>query len=168
MRPIEGALLLGVELAQRALAEQHLAGRVGVGVALQPSRAHEPAGDRVDLDAEPAETPDVLADLLGVERAQLDYRIAGAPLDPARAHDDARLVEREVGRVEEHHLADLGIQRVEPELANRGALLGGGDGELELDRVRAAQEAHQLRELRVAQAGPCGGLGGHGSPRSGD
>ena len=156
--PIEGALLLGVELAQRAFAEQHLADRVGVGVALQPSRAHEATGDRVDLDAEPAEPPDVFADLLGVERAQLDHRIADAPLDPARAHDDARPVERQLGRVEEHHLADLGIQRVEPERADRRALLGGGDGELELDRVRAAQEAHHLRELRIGQAGRTGVL----------
>ena len=104
VRLIEGALLLGVELAQRALAEQHLAGRVGVGVALQPPRAHESAGDRIDLNAEPAEPPDVLADLLGVERPQLDHRIADAPLDPARAHDNTHLVERKVGRVEEHHL----------------------------------------------------------------
>jgi hypothetical protein len=35
-------------------------------------------------------------------------------LDPARAHDHAGHVEREVGRVEEHHLADLRIEGVEP------------------------------------------------------
>jgi hypothetical protein len=70
--------------------------------------------------------------------------ITESPLNPARAHDDAHLVQPKVGRVEEHHLADLGIQCVEPERANGGALLGGGDGDLELDRVRAAQEAHQL------------------------
>jgi hypothetical protein len=43
-------------------------------------------------------------------------------VDPARARR-RRLVEREVGRVEEHHMADLGIQRVEPELANRGRVI---------------------------------------------
>src|SRR5215208_3790585 len=92
--PEQGPLLLGVELAQRTLAEYRLADRVGVGLALQPSRAHEPTGYRIDFDTEPAEVADVLADLIGIKRAQLDHRITHAPLDPARAHDDARPVER--------------------------------------------------------------------------
>lgn len=158
---VQHALLPGVELAQGSLAEQHLADRTGLGVALQPSRAHEPARYRVDFDAEPAETPDAFADLAGVERAQLDHRIAHTPLDPARAHDDARPVELKVGRIEEDHLPDLGIQRIEAERADRRTLLGGGDSELELDRIRAAQEAHHLHELRVGQGRANGSLCGH-------
>ena len=156
--------LLGVDLAQGALAEHHLVELAGARAALQPPRAHEAAGDHVDLDAEAVEPPDVGVDLRGIERAQLDHRVADAPLDPARAHDDARPIEREVGRVEEHDLADLGIERVEPERADRGSLLGGGHGELELDRVRALQQAHHLGELLVAQAGASGRPGGHVDP----
>jgi hypothetical protein len=78
-----------------------------------------------------------------------------------RAHDDARPIEHEIGRVEEHDLADLRVERVEPKPSDRGTLLGGGDGELELDRIRALEQAHQLPELRIAQRGPNCGLGGH-------
>ena len=38
-------------------------------------------------------------------------------------------------------------------------LLEGGDRELELDRVRAAQEAHDLGELRVGQGWANASLG---------
>ena len=79
-------------------------------------------------------------------------------LDPARPHDDAHLVQRKVGRVEEHHLADLGIQRVEPERANGARCWAAGTVSLSSTESEAAQEAHQLRELLVGQAGPSGVL----------
>ena len=48
----------------------------------------------------------------GHDRPQLHDRVAALALDPARAHDDAVLVEREVRRIEEEDLADLRLQRI--------------------------------------------------------
>ena len=53
------------------------------------------------------------------DRAQLDDRVAAAALDPAGPHDDAGLVEGEVRRVEEEHLARLRLDRVERQARDR-------------------------------------------------
>jgi uncharacterized membrane protein len=127
--PVQGTLLLGVKLAQPALTEHHLVDGVRVSLAFQPPRAHESTRYRVDLDAEPGETPHVGADLIGVERPQLDHRIAHTPLNPARAHDDARPVERQVGRVEERKEADGKVRVTKTEKPTQhGAWTGAGVG----------------------------------------
>ena len=70
-------------------------------------------------------------------------------LHAAGAHDDARLVERQVGRVEEEDLPDLGVERIDAEPLQRGALLVLGDRQLELDAVGVLGQREQLGRLFV-------------------
>ena len=55
--------------------------------------------------------------LVGHDGPQLHDRVAVAPAHAARAHDDAGLVQPQVGRVEEEDLPDLRLQRIELERA---------------------------------------------------
>jgi hypothetical protein len=80
-------------------------------------------------------------------------------LHPACADDDAGCVQLEIGRVEEEDLADLRFERIEAECDYRGAMVGRGNRELELDAVRLARESEHARELVVRE--PRGGTCGH-------
>ena len=61
-----------------------------------------------------------------LHRPELDDRVPGASLHTAGTHDHTVAVEREVGRVEEEHLPDLRLDRVEPseEIAERWSSAG--------------------------------------------
>jgi hypothetical protein len=86
----------------------------------------------------------------GNDQAQFDDRVVALPLDTACANDDTVLAEREIGRVEEEHLADLGIKRVEGERCDGRPLIRIRQGQLQLDAVGAFDERDQLLKLRVA------------------
>jgi len=51
------------------------------------------------------------------------------------------------GGVEEEHLPDLRLERIEPEGGDRRSLSVLGDGQLQLGTVRTAHERKELREL---------------------
>lgn len=53
-------------------------------------------------------------------------RRPGTTLDASGTDDDALLVECQVGRVEEEHLTDLGVQRVHPQRGDRRSVCGVG------------------------------------------
>jgi hypothetical protein len=61
-------------------------------------------------------------------------------LHATRPHHHAGLEQRQLGRLEEVDLADLGIERIEVERLDRGPLLGERNGQLQLDAVRVARE----------------------------
>ena len=82
----------------------------------------------------------VLGKLVRNDRSQLHDGVTRPALDPARADRDAALVERELGSVEEEHLPDLRLERIELEGGDRRSLLALRDGQLQLDAVRAAHE----------------------------
>ena len=97
--------------------------------------------------------------MIGIDGTELHDDVSGPPLDPSCASDDAHGVEVQIGRVEEEHLANLRLERVEPERNDRGAMVGGGNRELQLDAVRLPRERKHLRELFVRE--PPGDLPGH-------
>ena len=78
------------------------------------SRADEPAGQRVDLDAEGRGHAQLGRHVSRLDRPQLHDRVVALSLDPPGANNDARLVELQVGRLEEEDLADLSFERVQP------------------------------------------------------
>jgi hypothetical protein len=71
------------------------------------------------------------------------------------------LVQVQVRRIEEDDLAHLRIQGVDAEGLDRRALVGLGDGELELHAVGALEQAEQFRELLTGQPGRLVVGGGH-------
>ncbi len=145
----ERTLLLREELLDRALPECSFANRRRVDLRLQRRRAHVAAGHRVDLHADVRRKTQLGRKSLRVDRPELDHGVSGAPLNPAGASDDAHCVEVEIGRVEEEDLPDLGLERVETELGDRSAMIGGRNRELELDAVGLACELEHLHELLV-------------------
>jgi hypothetical protein len=120
--------------------------------ALHRSRAHEAARHRVDLDPEARRAAESGRKFLRYDGPQLDDRVVSLSLDPACPNDDAALVERQVRRVEEEDLADLSIERVDPEGCPSSSF-GHGHGELELDTVGALDEREQLGELLSGEGG---------------
>jgi hypothetical protein len=80
--------------------------------AFHRSRAGEPARHRVDPDAEVRRAAQVGRQLVQDNRAQLHDRVAALPLDAAGTDDDAALIERQVGRVEEVDLPNLSVERI--------------------------------------------------------
>jgi hypothetical protein len=92
-------------------------------------------------------------------RPQLDDRVVALALDAAGAHDDPRVLEREVRRVEEVHEADLRVERIETERLDGGALLTRVDAQLELDAVGLVHELEELDELLLREEGCRGGDG---------
>ena len=125
---VERALLLREQLADAAAARDERRGRPSfVEPSLHRRRADVAAGHRVDLDLEAGRVPHVLGQLVRHDRPQLHHRVAARPWTPPRAHDDAGLVEREVGRVEEEDLPDLRVERIDaraPPIADRCASSG--------------------------------------------
>ena len=145
----EGLLPLGEQLAQRPPTRHHVLDLAGVKGVLERSGADVPAGHRVDLDTERRRAAQLDRQVGRDDRPELDDRIVALVLHPPGADHQARPVERQVGRVEEEDLADLGIDRVHAQCRDRRALIGLRDGELELDAVGAADQVAQLGELVV-------------------
>jgi hypothetical protein len=70
-------------------------------------------------------------------------------LDSPGPNDHAGLVELEVRRVEEEHLADLRVHGIHAKRMHRGAMTGRRHGDLQLDAVRSLQEIEQGDQLLV-------------------
>jgi hypothetical protein len=78
---------------------------------------------------------------------QLDDRVAIATLDATRPYHDAGAVEGKVRGIEEEHLAWLGLDRVDRQPCDRGAVLLGRHRELQLDTVRILHRGEEGSEL---------------------
>src|SRR5262245_33886703 len=101
MLRVERLLLLGEELPDRRLTQSNLSYERVVRDPSERRRAHVPSRHRVHLDVEAVRAADLLGKVRGHDGPELDDRVAILPLPPARPDDDAGLVERELGRVEE-------------------------------------------------------------------
>ena len=143
----ERSLVLGEHLAQRALARHRLANR-RLRYALERCRAHVAAGEGVDLDDELGQLAQRGRQLGGDDRPQLDHRVVAATLHPPGPGDHAGLVEIEVGGVEEEHLTDLGVERVDTEGGRRRPVRVLRQRQLELDAVRALHQVGAARAPR--------------------
>ena len=152
---VEGALLLREQLAQRSVAADGGVHARLVVARLERRRADEAARHRVDLDGQPRRRAQLLGQLVGNDRPQLDDGVVGLALTAPCADDEPGLVENQVGRVEEEDLADLALQRVEVERRDRRALVALGDRQLELDAVGLADQCEHLRELGFGEPVPC-------------
>ena len=142
----KGALLLGVEGADRAATGHGLEDGLGADLALEGRRADERSRHDVDLDLALGQAAEPLRQLVGHDGPQLHDRVVDPALHPASTHHDARLVEREVGGVEEEHLPDLGLERVEAQPPDRRTAAGLGNGDLEV------REGPYVREGQGATA----------------
>ena len=74
-----------------------------------------------------------------------------ADITPRRVDGE---LERELRRVEEEHLPDLRLDRVEPQRVDRGALIDRRHRSLELDAVGALHEGEDPAELLVGEDFP--------------
>src|SRR5512132_800244 len=153
------ALLLREELAHRALAGDRFLDLARVERSLQGPRAHETAGQRVDLHAKPGRGAQLRGELRRHDRPQLHDRVVALALDAPPADDDAQLVESQVGGFEEEDLSDLRVERVHAERADGRALVVLGHGQLQLDAVRVFDQVEHLRDL-LLRKGYRGRLGG--------
>ena len=102
-----------------------------------------PPGSASTSTRKPPDRRRLVGQLGGDDRPQLHDRVVALALDAAGADDDAVLVEREVGRVEEEDLADLRLERVEPERDDRRAVVRLGHGQLQLDAVRVLDQLEE-------------------------
>jgi hypothetical protein len=73
----------------------------------------------VDLDDELRQLAQVRRQFVGDDGPQFDHGIVVTALDPPSPRHDACLVEVEIGCVEEEHLTDLGLERIDAEGARR-------------------------------------------------
>ena len=89
--------------------------------------------------------------VVGNHRAELHDRVAALALDPAGPRDDTDLVERQIGRVEEEHLADLRVERVQLQVVDRSPVLRHRHRQLQLDAVRALHQLQDLLEILARQ-----------------
>ena len=105
----ERPLLLREQLAQRPLAQRRSSRTLAVARrALERCRADEAAGHRVHLDAEARRASAASGgSSAGTTGRSFTTESSPFPCDPPGAHDHARSFQRQVGRVEEEHLADL-------------------------------------------------------------
>ena len=70
---------------------------------------------------------------------------------PSSANDDAVSVERQVGRVEEEHLADLGVEWIDPQRGDGGDVIGLRHRELQLDAVGSLDQREQAGAILVGE-----------------
>ena len=113
VRRVEGALLLGEQLAYRLRRRRRPCTAVP-GSALHRSRADVSARHRVDLDPEVLRARAVAGSSAGYDGPQLDHRVVSLPLHAPSPNHHTALVEPQVRRVEEVDLADLAVQRIHP------------------------------------------------------
>ena len=71
------------------------------------------------------------------------------------------LVQRQVGRVDEEHLPDLGVEWVHTECDDRRALILLGHRHLQLDAVGVFDQCDQLLDLLVGEERPFRSRWGH-------
>ena len=119
---------------------------------IEPEQTNPP-GDASTSIAERRRSPDRLGQLRRDHRTQLHDRVVPLLLRSPRTHDEAALVEGELRRIEEEHLADLRLQWVEAERLNGRALVLLGNGQLQLDAVGALDQLVELLRLFGAQYG---------------
>jgi hypothetical protein len=117
--------------------------------AFERRRADEPSGHRVDLDPEAGRLAELARQIVGDDGPQLDDRVVALPLDTAGAHDKAAFVERQVWGIEEEHLADLSIERIDPQRTGRGSYVR--HRQLQLDAVSTFRQCQQLCGLLVGE-----------------
>jgi hypothetical protein len=122
-----------------------------------------PPGIASTSTPKPWRTPELLGELRGDHWAELHDRVVALALDASRPDHEPLRVEREIGGVEEVDLADLRVDRVELERIHRGALVGLGHGQLQLDAIGPLHQMKQVAELLVGERGTGGG-GGHVGP----
>ena len=120
---------------------------------LHRTGADEPTRHGVDLDAEVRRLAELRRHVVGNDRPQLDDRIARFALDPPRPHHDALIVERQIGRVEEHDLANLGLEHIHAEGGDRRRVIGVRHGQLQLDAVGSLDQSEHLRQLLGGEHG---------------
>ena len=95
--------------------------------------------------------PQLLPELIGHDRSQLDDRIAVLTLTPPGPDHDAGVVQRQLGRVEEEDLPHLRVERIDAQ-RRAGAGPGGlGQRELQLDAVGTLDEREDLGQFLVCQ-----------------
>ena len=152
MRREERALLLREELPNGELTEGDLAHGPRARLRLERRRAHVPAGHRVDLHHDVRREAKLVRKAVRVDRTELHDRVARPSLDSPRTSNHADGVQIEVGCVEEEHLPDLCLERIEAEAGDRGSVVGGGNRELQLDAVRLLRELEELDELLVGES----------------
>ena len=120
------------------------------------------SGHPVHLDPEVRRLAQAGRQLVRDDGAQLDHRVVRLALRPPGADHDARLVQREIGGVEEEDLAELRLERVQPEPGDRRPVLRRGDRQLQLDGVGLLHEGEELDGFLVRERQLPGGLGrGH-------
>jgi hypothetical protein len=88
-----------------------------------------------------------------IDGPKLDRGVVESDLHSPRSHHDPGLVECEVGRVEEHDLADLCVQRIDAQAVHDPTPSIGRHGELQLDGVDLLEQREELDELLGVEAG---------------
>ena len=162
---VEGALFLREQLGHPALPAERLfhLHRVDV-LRLHRTGADEATRHGVDLDAEARRLAELRRHVVGNDRPQLDDRVTRFTLYPPRPHHHALIVERQIGRVEEHDLANLGLEHIHAERGDGRSVISVRHGQLELDAVGSLDQPEHLRQLFGGEHG-CRLLG-HDYPSS--
>jgi hypothetical protein len=137
MGPVESPLALGEQGPDPSGTGGGVLYMLVVDSPLERARAHEPAGHRVDLDGERRIPADVVGDLVRHHRTQLYHGVTAGVLDPPGAHHHAHGVQRQVRSVEEVHLPNVGVERVQLQRGHACPVLGLRNCELELHTVCA-------------------------------
>ena len=148
---VELALLLGEELADRPIPRGSLTDGAVVRHALERRGAHEPPGIASTSTLKLFEARNSASSLGTTGRS---FTTVSPFVLPASGPDDhACGVQRQLGRIEEEHLADLRVERVDaqrPRGVGSRALV---DGELELDAVGVFDQAQDRLEVFVREFG---------------
>ena len=151
VRLVERPLLLGEERADALASRRDLLDGLRAEHALHGRRAHEATRHGVDLDHQVVRCP-LLLDVRGDHGPQLDHGVVPPPLDPASPGDHTDPVEGQVGGVEEVHLPDLRVERVDPQGRGRLPPVGVRHRHLELDAVRVPRQRQHLADLGIGES----------------
>ena len=130
---------------------------------LHRSRADVGPGHDVDLDPEVRRVPHFRREVGGHDRPQFHDGVVTLFLHPACANDKAATVELQVLSVEEVHLANLGIERIDPKCCCPSAAVLQGNGQLQLDAVGIGDQREEFGELAVREGRRRGCRGHHRS-----
>ena len=144
-------LLAGQQAFERRPAERDVADLGVVDLRLQRARADERARYRVDLDDERRRLAQALRHLVRHDRPKLHDGVAALALHAPAANDDSGPVEVERGRVEEVHLPDLRVERVDAERSRGRVLVGLRHRQLQLHAVGAGRQLQQLFQLLIIE-----------------
>ena len=130
-----------------------------LGAPLIRARAHEASGDRVDLDAEARRAAERRGSSEGTTGRS--FTTVSSPFFCDRRARTTRpvLVERQVRRVEEEHLADLRLQRIDPERPHGRALRARRAPSASARRCRRPSRARRVARARSSESVVRGGGG---------